>query len=129
MTRRRKAEDVVCALIRQAIDDARYHIGAALAMIDMGSIEGAIQRSDRALSAYREAETEFVIQYGDINPKRRNNIDSELNDVGRKIWIATATVSRVAKSNAVIYNQLRSLRRSFLIPGGTKNSKARAAGA
>ena len=129
MTRRRNTEDVVCSLIRQAIDDARYHVGAALAMIDMGSVEGAIQRSERALGAYKEAETEFVIQYDEINPKRRNNIDSELNDVGRKIWIATATISRVAKTNAVMYNQLRSLRRSFLISGGVKSKKAQAAGA
>ena len=128
MTQRRKTEDVICKLIRQAISDARFHVGAALAMIDMGSIEGAIQRNERALSTYREAEVEFVIQYDSINSKRRNNIDAELNDVCRKIWIATASISRMAKSNVVVYNQLRGLRRSFLIPGGIQGEKTQAIG-
>lgn len=129
MTRQRKTADVICALIRQAIDDARYHSGAALSMVEMGSTEAAIQRCERALSAHREAETEFVIQYDAINTKRRHNIDAELDDTCRKIWITMAAISKVAKSNAVVYNQLRGLRRSFLIPGGVKGDETRVAGA
>jgi len=128
MTRERKTGDVVCALIRQAIDDARYHSGAARTMAEMGSTEAAIQRGERALGAYREAEAEFVIQYDAINAKRRNNIDSELDEVHRKLWIMTAIISGVVKNNAVLYNQLRSLRRSFLIPGGVVSNGTRAAG-
>jgi hypothetical protein len=39
-----------------------------------------------------------------------------------------ATISVMAKTNIVVYNQLRSLRRSFLILGGMPSGKAQAIG-
>jgi hypothetical protein len=127
--RQRKGEDVICSLIQQAIDDARSHIDSASMMISNGSVEESIQRIERAIGAYREAETELVIQWDAMGARRRNGINTDLDDVCRKIWIGVANISRMAKSNAIVYNQLRGLRRSFLIPGGVPGGRARAYGA
>jgi hypothetical protein len=127
MTRPRRTEDVVFALIRQAIDDAHFHLCAADAMVRDGSVMEAIRRIERAAGSYSEAKSEFLCQRETIGHRRRNDIDGNLNELFRRLWIAVATVSRMEKSNTVTYNQLRGLRRGFLIFGGLSGEEAQAA--
>ena len=128
MTRPRRTEDVVYALIRQALDDAHLHLCAADAMTRGGSIVEAIQRAERAASAYEESKTEFLSQCEVMGHRRRGDVDRDLNELCRRLWTTVATLSVVAKTNIVVYNQLRSLRRSFLILGGIPSRKAQAIG-
>ena len=129
MTRPRRTEDVVYALIRQALDDANLHLCAADAMVRGGSVMEAIRRIERAASSYEEAGAEFTCQRETMGHRRRSDVSGDLNAVCRRLWIAVADVSRIAKTSAVAYNQLRGLRRGFLIFGGLADANARAAGA
>lgn len=128
MAKEQKSEDVLCDLVRQAIDDVRFHVGAAFAMVELGYIEDAVNRLDRALSAYQEASTEFLDLQDTIGVRRKNLFVAELDDASRKLWIVTRDISKVARTSILLYNQMRRLRRSFLICGGAHEGATRAAG-
>jgi len=97
-------------------------------MVRGGSIVEAIQRAERAASAYAESKAEFLSQCEVMGHRRRGDVDRDLNELCRRLWTTVATLSGVAKTNIVVYNQLRSLRRSFLILGGIPSRKAQAIG-
>lgn len=118
MTRPQRTEDVAWALVRQAIDDAHFHLCAADGMSRGGSAVEAIRRIERAASSYVEARSELADQRETMGRRRCNSIDSDLNELRRRLWIALVAISKVEKSNTVTYNQLRSLRRGFLVLGG-----------
>lgn len=128
MAKKQKSEDVLCDLIRQATDDVRFHVGAAFSLAELGYTEDAVNRLDRALSAYQEANTEFSNLHDAIGVRRKKLFVSELDDASRKLWIITRDISKVARTSILLYNQMRRLRRSFLICGGAHEGAVRAAG-
>jgi len=128
MARKQQSEDILCNLIHQAIDDVRFHIGAAFSMVELGYVEDAIRRLERALNAYEEANLEFCRIRGSLKVRRRQKFQAELDDVSRKFWIVTRDISNVARNSILLYNQMRRFRLSFLVYGGVCEGQAKAVG-
>lgn len=125
--RDQNSDDALCDLIRQSLDDAKFHIGAATSLVEANNAGFAVHRLERALGSYQEAEKEFFRLKESLGTRRQNRFDAEMSEVRRRLWVIMRDLSRVAKSSILFYN-LRQLRLSFVVLGGAAEEQAKAVG-
>lgn len=129
MKKSKTSDEALYRLIRQSIDDAMFHLGSALSITEMrGSVAAdTISRIEHAMCQYEEAVVEFHDQFDELNHRQRSLIQGDFDMMRKKLWVVMVAVSRMAKSNPVLYNCLRETRLKFVVLGRTENQETLAA--
>lgn len=128
MIRSNTSDDALFRLIQQGVDDAMLHIGSAFVVLEVNEcVEGSIPHIVRAMRGYQDAKRELEQGREAIGVRRYQLLNDRLDDIRRKVWIIMSTISGMVRGKPALYNELRELRRSFLV-SGVASEGARAAG-